>query len=234
MKRIVVTFLLVWAWAGAFAQSEEVKEKVNKAKDRFVFEFNINQAVREKENGFDLKGFYGGFATYFMYDVVIRESPISIAPGIGVAVEGYKHNSQLMINDSATVFMPFNDTISYKKSKLGLTYIDIPLELRYRSKPNKNNWQWKMAVGFKIGFNVASKWKYVGDEFRGVRQDTDVTVKFKEHRIPNIERFRYGVTARGGFGPFNLHFYYSLSEIFEADKGPSIQPITFGISINGL
>lgn len=234
MRQLLILLITLLTGLHGFGQSEEVKEKINKAKDRFVFDININQALREKENGFDLKGFSAGFGTYFMYDVVIKESPISIAPGIGVAVDNYRHNSQIVFTDSATNFVPFPDSIGYKKSKLGLTYVDIPLELRYRSKPNNKNQQWKLAVGFKFGFLVRSKWKYKGPDYRDIRMDTDENIKFKEFGIPNLERFRYGVTARGGYGPFNLHFYYSLSDIFEAGKGPEITPITFGISINGL
>jgi hypothetical protein len=226
--------LAVISSLGAAAQSEEVKERVNSAKDRFVFEFNINQMIRDKSTGFDLDGFSGGFGTYFMYDVVIKESPISLAPGIGVGADNYRHNSQIVFTDTTTNFVPFADSIGYKKSKLGVTYIDIPFEIRFRSKPNNNNWQWKLAAGFKFGFLVGSKWKYKGNEFRGIRNDTESTIKFKEHGIPNLERFRYGATARGGFGPFNLHFYYSLSNLFEDGKSVDMQPITFGLSINGL
>ncbi len=91
-----------------------------------------------------------------------------------------------------------------------------------------------MAAGFKLGFLVGSKWKYKGDEFRGIRNDTDGTIKFREAGIPHMERLRYGVTARGGYGPFNLHFYYGFSKLFKTGEGPDMQPMTFGISINGL
>ena len=169
-----------------------------------------------------------------MYDVVIKDSPVSIAPGFGVASDHFSHNSQVVFTDSSTNFVPFVDSIGFKKSKLGLTYLDIPFELRFRGKPNKNNMQWKLGFGFKFGFVVGSKWKYKGPEYRDIRNDTDGTIKFKEHGIPNLERFRYGATARGGYGPFNLHFYYSLSKIFKDGKSVDMQPITFGISINGL
>lgn len=234
MKRIVFLALAFLLSLPAFSQSEQVKERVNKAKDRFVFEMNINQMIRDKSTGFDLDGFSGGFATYFMYDVVIKESPISIAPGFGVASDNYRINSQIVFTDTTTNFVPWADSLSVKKSKMGLTYIDIPLEIRFRSKPNNNNWQWKLSAGFKFGFLVGSKWKYKGEEYRGIRNDTEGTIKFKERGIPNLERFRYGVTARGGFGPFNLHFYYALSELFQDGKSVEMQPITFGLSINGL
>ena len=250
MKRIIFLLLVGLCSINAFSQedevkenetekpktkvSEEVREKINKAQDRFVFEMNFNQLIRDKSSGFDLDGFSGGFATYFMYDIVIKDSPVSIAPGFGVASDHYSHNSQIVFTDTTTNFIPFADSVGMKKSSLGLTYIDIPFEIRFRGKPNKNNWQWKIATGFKFGFLIGSKWKYKGTDYRDIRQADAGTIKFKEVGIPNLERFRYGATLRGGFGPFNLHIYYSLSNLFEDGKSVDMQPITFGLSINGL
>jgi len=238
MKRIFIIMLVACSFVNAFGQSEDVKEKVNKAKDRFVFNINYN-ILLEKDDAFNQKGFSGGFDTYFMYDIVIKDSPISLAPGVGIGVDNYRINSKIEFAADSTKFIPFDSPIdsldiAYKSSKLGLTYIDVPLEIRFRSKPNKKDQQWKLAAGFKIGFLISSRWKYKGPDYRGIRMDTAENIKFKERGIPNMERFRYGVTARGGYGPFNLHFYYSLSDLFESGKSVQMSPITFGISINGL
>lgn len=234
MKRSISLMIALFFCISAMAQSEQVKERVNKAKDRLVFELNSGYLLHDSDEGYTQKGFQRGFNIYFMYDVVIKESPISIAPGIGIGTENWYNENRLIFADSFTTFTTFPDSIGIKKSKIATTYIDIPLELRFRSKPNSKNWQWKLAAGFKIGFMLGNKWKYKGQEFRGIRNDTNDNIKFKEHGIPNMERLRYGVTARGGYGPFNLHFYYGLSKLFEDGKGPDLQPIVFGISINGL
>jgi len=235
MKRLITVFFALTMCLGVFAQSEETKEKVNKAKDRLVFELNSGYLLHDQTEGYIQKGFQRGMNVYFMYDLVIKKSNFSIAPGIGIGTENWYNKSRITYTDSLTVFTPFSfDTINVKSSKLGLTYIDIPLELRFRSKPNDKNWQWKLAAGFKIGFLLHSKWKYKGEEFRGIRNDSEGNIKFKEFGIPNMDRLRYGVTARGGYGPFNLHIYYSLSKLFNQGAGPDLQPIVFGISINGL
>lgn len=248
MKQIITVFMALMLVFSAYAQENKeekaetaetptelskAKETVNKAKDRLVFEFNTGVLMNDGDNGFSPKGFQRGVNVYFMYDVVIKNSPVSIAPGIGIGSDNWYHNSQVVFTDTFTNFIPFADTVGFKKSKLGLTYIDIPLELRFRGKPNpKNNWQWKLAAGFKIGFLVHSKWKYKGDDFRVNPQVGQV--KFKEFGVPNLEKLRYGVTARGGYGPFNLQIYYSLSNLFQDGQSIELQPITFGISINGL
>jgi hypothetical protein len=54
-------------------------------------------------------------------------------------------------------------------------------------------------------------------------------VKFKD--VPNIEKLRYGVTARVGWKFINLMGFYSLTDLFTKDKGPEIYPISIGISL---
>ena len=157
----------------------------------------------------------------------------SIAPGIGVGSENYYFKSFGMKwrNDSVTSFYRLGDTISSKNSKLNMTYIDIPIEFRFRSTPNKKTgMSWKLAVGFKVGFLVGSKWKYKGEEL----SNSNINVKLKDIGVANMSKFRYGPMIRGGYGPASLFCYYSLGSAFTAGKGPKMNPIVFGISINGL
>ena len=79
---------------------------------------------------------------------------------------------------------------------------------------------------------ISSHTKYVGEGMSfGTYQDK---MKVKHYSVPNINKFRYGVTARFGYGPFNLIAYYSLSKLFEDNLGPELTPISVGISFNGL
>jgi hypothetical protein len=57
-------------------------------------------------------------------------------------------------------------------------------------------------------------------------------VKYKEHRIMNIQSFRYGVTGRLGYGSVNVHAFYGLSDIFEDGKGPTGNQLEIGVSFN--
>jgi hypothetical protein len=173
-----------------------------------------------------------------MYDVAFGKKKIvknfSIAPGIGVGSENYyfKNYKLTWHYDSLTRFKPLGDSISSKNSKLNMTYIDIPIELRYRSEPNKKTgMSWKIAVGFKFGFLVGSKWKYKGEDPNKGTNGESVTIK--DIGVANMSKFRYGPTIRGGYGPVSIFAYYSVGSAFTT-KGPKMNPIVFGISINGL
>lgn len=240
---MAVLFLVpVFGQEEATVEKEEKKEKAEKVKrkaqDRLVTEIFFAQ-LTDKPGGLKAKIFSRGINMYFTYDVPLGKSPISIAPGFGFGKSIYALNQRINYTDSTntTSFANYADTTSVKRNNLNLTYIDIPLELRYRSKPNKNDKSWKLAVGFKFGVNVGSKWRYKGDEFRKGAPFSIVDqegVAFREHKVPNIEKFRYGVTMRGGYGPINLFMYYSISTLFSDTNGSGMHPIHIGLSLTGL
>jgi len=224
--------------------SEQVKKRVISARDRLVVDLCMMNAIVKKDGGvtvpndFKLNAFNRGINVYFMYDVAFGKKKIvknfSIAPGIGVGSENYyfKNYKLTWHYDSLTRFKPLGDSVSSKNSKLNMTYIDIPIELRYRSEPNKKTgMSWKIAVGFKFGFLVGSKWKYKGEDPNRGTNGESVTIK--DIGVANMSKFRYGPTIRGGYGPVSLFAYYSIGSAFTT-KGPKMNPIVFGISINGL
>ncbi len=229
--------------AGPKGISASVRKKINSAKDRLVIDLCMMNAFFKKDgvmvpNDFKLSGFNRGINVYFMYDVLLgnkaKPRHFSIAPGIGVGSENYYFKSYKMTwhYDTLTRFVPLGDSISSKKSKLNMTYIDIPIEFRYRSTPNKKTgMSWKLAVGFKFGFLVGSKWKYKGEDPNVGTNGENVTIK--DIKVANMSKFRYGPTIRGGYGPVSLFCYYSIGSAFTT-KGPKMNPIVFGISVNGL
>ena len=127
---------------------------------------------------------------------------------------------------------PISDSITYKRNKLSTAYIDVPLELRYRTKPNDKGNSFKVALGVKGGFLLSNYTKFIGQGNNfGV---SSTSTKYKKYDIPNIAKFRYGATVRIGYGPFNINAFYSLSPLFDKNAGPQITPISVGISFNGL
>jgi hypothetical protein len=165
---------------------------------------------------------------YYMFPLFGKNSNISMAAGLGVSCENY-HNNSLPGLDSndATVFTPHTGNHEYTKNKLSVSYIDIPLEFRFRTNPNEKKRSFKISLGFRGGYLVADYIKYVGEDFR---TNTGKIVKFKEYRIENLSKIRYGAFARIGYGKVNLICNYTLSQFFEKDKGPEMVPLTFGLS----
>ena len=79
---------------------------------------------------------------------------------------------------------------------------------------------------------IQSHTKYKGDD---LATPIDDKIKVKTFNIDNMSPWRYGVTARIGYGMFNLYGFYSLQGLFnepKVSKGqPNPQGLTIGIAI---
>jgi hypothetical protein len=230
MRKIIFLFLITMVCSHGFGQDKETKEKINKASDRVVFELGLENIIG-KPDTLKISALSRGAGVYFMYDLPLGKSHFSFAPGLGISSSNFYHRSQIVSDTAETYFVPIDkNEFDFKKNKISLTYVDIPLEFRFRSKPNEKGTSWKLATGFKLGFLLQNKWKYKGPELNGSGE----TVKFKEFNIKYLQKLRYGVSIRGGYGMFNLFAFYNISSLFKQDAGPQLHPITFGIAINGL
>ena len=229
MNRILTLILVTFLSANLFAQDDN--NNTPGGKDRLVMELNWNTWL-DNPDSIDLKWYSRGINFYFMYDLPFGTSNFSIAPGIGIGVDNVYHDGRFTYNDSIVSFVKLPDSLDYSKNKLTTTYVDIPLELRFRSNPDGKNNSFKAGIGIKAGMLLSSHTKYVGEgNSFGTFQEE---IKIKEKKVPELARFRYGLTARIGYGPFNLQAFYGLSELFEEGLGPTMKPLSIGISFNGL
>ena len=55
--------------------------------------------------------------------------------------------------------------------------------------------------------------------------------KRKYYQLPNLLRYRYGLSAKIGVGRFNLSGFYSLSPLLKEGRGPELVPFTIGLSV---
>lgn len=249
MKKIFSTLCFCLFLGSSFAlvaqeETETIAEapaKNSNSKDRLVIEFMHNNWA-ERPDGFEMKWYNRGINAYVMYDIGLIKEYVSVGFGGGISSSNYYNNSLTALDTAGnTIFTPIpssvaaasGDTVSIgdsERNKLSTTYFDIPLELRFRTKKNKMNRSFKAAVGIKAGICLDAHTKYRGDDLAGSGREIFV----KDKALPNINRYHYGVTARLGYHLFNVVGYYSLSTLFEADKGPGIHPFSIGISFNGL
>jgi hypothetical protein len=123
-----------------------------------------------------------GGGAFITYNVPLGNGPMSFAIGAGIGCHNLFSNTVIEdIKADTITFVRIPDTIDYKKSKLGLTYLDFPLELRFAAK-NKI----RFSVGVKLGYLLDAKTKFKGDDING----EPVTVKYR--KVDNVDKFRFG------------------------------------------
>jgi hypothetical protein len=210
----------------------------------FVLEFGLNRDLTGPDN-FSLKQWGSRTVNvYYTYDIRIMKSRFSLVPGIGLSLErlSFKKSRTLYIDkdDSLKLYTPNEalnaglTALSIGKSALITNFIDVPIELKYMSKPEDPARSFKVAVGARFGFLLDSytKIKY---------KDDGETKKLKNKQDFNLTEFRYGLSARVGLGNFSLFTYYNLTNLWQDGKGPYIHntqkdfpTITVGFSLSSF
>lgn len=222
MKKLFL-ILLSLVYLNSFTQvvNEETKRNFTFGLDVFT---DIWQDIPKKR--IDPKTINPGVNIFGTYNYMFGTSNVSLSPGLGLGVHNMFNSSLCFTDENKTYFVPINDTIpgiSYKKSKFVTTYLDIPIEIRYKSKS-----EFRASVGFKFGFLVMGSSKYKGDDYPN---GTTNLVIYKKKKIDYLESNRYGFTARLGYKWLNLYGYYQLSSLFQSGKGPEMYPISVGITL---
>ena len=171
--------------------------------------------------GMNVRAINQGAGGFIMYNIPFGESPVSFAIGAGIGCHNLFSNTTINNIKADTIsFSVIPDSISYKKSKLGLTYLDFPMELKLVTKS-----KFRVSVGVKLGYLLDAKTKFKGeDNFAG----DQVTVKYKQ--VNNVDKFRFGPTIRIGYDWFQVMGYYSVTKIFDKGLGPDLYPISVGIT----
>lgn len=248
MKKILPVFILLLFTVGAIAQDStkikrqakraEIEKKFVKfAKDRIAIDllgtnwiYNPNS---EGMNGMRTRWYSRGINLYFYWDFRFKNSRVSFAPGFGYGATNIYSRHTLLEGDTteafSTVFKPIPAaTLSeYKVNKITLQYVEVPLELRIRSNPDKFNNFWKVAIGMKAGVRVDA-------HTRQTIKNTEGKKTYVERRFPDFALFRVGPTLRVGYSVFNVTAYYGVLNIFKSGRGPKANEFAVGISFNGL
>ncbi len=112
------------------------------------------------------------------------------------------------------------NTIDVKKSKLSITYFDIPFGFQYKATNKIHG-----TLGFKVGWSLNAHTKYKGSDLEG----SGLQVKEKSLKLRNVDNFHYGPYAVIGYKWFGVSAFYQLSSVFKKDLGPQIYPVSVGL-----
>jgi hypothetical protein len=190
--------------------------------DRLILDLTLdNYAVRPaslevniiKSRGVNIK---------LMKDRLIRNTLFSFGYGLAFGSQNFDTDRFIIVDDTLghTYFVSIDPAVDVKTNKLSVNYLDLPFEFRFRTSPNTKNNSFKIALGFKIGVLLQSHVKYEDDGG-----------KLKLFNINNLNKYRYGVDSRIGYGIWGLNAYYSLISLFDEEKAPNVVPVSFGLSI---
>ena len=176
---------------------------------------------------------------YFYYNIRLGQSLFAISPGIGIGAEGYgfkkkdnKYYTLVRDKDRHTAFQVAEQLFSEKseilQSSLDLRYVDFMLEVRLSAHRKYPKESFFVALGGKVGmlWHTSTTVKY--------REDDQIKQQIAREFF-NLNRTRWGMHARLGWGRFSLFYTQTLSNLFNKDRGPdktTTKPYSIGLSVD--
>ncbi|WP_215224488.1 outer membrane beta-barrel protein [Echinicola shivajiensis] len=148
--------------------------------------------------------------------------------GLGMQWYNFKFENrdfQAVRGDEGIDFIQRTDVDGFK-SKISASYITAMTLLRLDfGRMNDNGHKGiKIAAGPYFGYRVGGRSKFVYREIDGSGRQKD-----KLNTGIYLNNVRYGVRGEIGVGRITFFSTYDLNELFQDDKGPALNPITFGL-----
>jgi len=205
------------------------------------FELGLNNYV-DKNNNFDLPVYANGQKASFMdlnpthswafalnfleYNIPLIKKYVGLTTGMGLEWNGYyfKNNVKLTERNDSIVGIDPGNGISYAKNKLRTTYLNIPLIFEIQIPTGENHRMFYIAAGVVGGVRLWSSMRYLYSK-DGYSYDEVADGDYQ------LNTFRYGFTARIGYGALKLFANYEVTPLFKTGNGPELHPVTIGLTL---
>jgi len=244
MKKIVAAFITCLSLTSLFAQQDTVlhvspkkTDLSNRPGDHFMIQLSSDHwaGMPDSINSHQ-SGFSRGLNIYIMTDKPFKsDARFSVGLGLGVGSSNMIFKKMNVDVKSASAKIPFTALDSsnhFKRYKLSMSYLEVPLELRFSSHPEKSSGGWKFALGAKVGtlINLHTK----GKTLENKNNATISTYTEKENSKRYFTGTRLMATARIGYGIFSLFGAYQLNNVLKTGFGADMKLYQIGITLSGL
>ncbi len=219
MKRFIVLFAAL-ALVSIDVVSQEIPRM--RPKDRLIVGLFTDVWSNLPDN-METKAINRGVTINYLQDFPISTTNFSFAVGLGFTSHNLYGDYFYERTQGRHDFVSNAMDLDYDKNKISLNYLNIPLELRFRTRNTPQTF--RIHAGVKAGLLVNAHTKYVGEVLPGGRE-----TKFKEGKLDNIESFMFGFHSRIGYGRVNLNTFINLTDIFEGNNAQDASLVSVGLS----
>lgn len=144
-------------------------------------------------------GFSYSFSAGYIKDIPINKKG-TVAFGVGIGYGFSSYNNTLQVINTRTVQLPNN----ISSNKIKLHNLEFPLQIRWRKSDAITYAFWRFYGGVKFSYNLSNKFSY---------NKSGEATEF--NNVDLFNNFQSGLEFSGGYGAFNLYFYYGLNSIYK-------------------
>ncbi|MFC4815990.1 porin family protein [Flavobacterium sp. GCM10023249] len=204
MKKFFLLFTCLFSLS-CFSQTVPDFEAIDSLyrEDQFYFGVTYN-ILNDKPQAVSQNSFSAGLNFGFLRDFPLnKKRTVAIAPGLGFTFNNYKSNVVIAENNNEITYTAI-PTTDFDNNKLGLYFVDVPIEFRWRTSTFDSHKFWRIYTGVKMSYLLASKSKFVSS-----------TDRFSVSNNPDLNKFHYGAYVSAGYNTFNVYAYYGFQDLFK-------------------
>ncbi len=155
------------------------------------------------------------------YEVRLINNNFGLVTGLGFMWDNYRFDNNVILfqGENELGFKDPDPNKTYKKSKLSVTYLNVPLLMELQGGKNSRLYISAGVVGgLRIGTHTKIKYSNGNKE--------------KDRNDFFMNPLRADLMVRMGLGRFNIYGSYGLIPLFRDNKGPKMYPFNVGIHLN--
>lgn len=176
------------------------------------------------------------FSGHFYYNIPIKHYPFTVSIGPGMGLEDYQLTSNHTLTrdpSRETILTPakslFNNRPEIKYARMAVKYVELVAELRFQANQQEPLNSFFIAIGGSLGMRYSPSTTIYHEE------DSEQKTRITRESF-NINKLRYGLIARIGWGRFGAFYTQTFSHLFRANKVKFQNPMSAsaGISLSIL
>ncbi len=208
MMKVYFSILILFVSVKSFSQAVDSLPALDRTikvtdpfyrEDQFYVGVTHSLMLNQPEN-FSTNSISIGTNFGFLRDIPIKKQrTVAIAPGIGFAFYNLRHNLALIDNDPIVFEIDNNREKNVQK----LSYIEVPIEFRWRNSKVHSHKFWRIYTGVKYSYLLNATSKYEGIFGNHTFKNTDI-----------LSKSNLGVYVSAGFNTWNLYAYYGFKPLY--------------------
>ncbi|MCU0432489.1 MAG: DUF2807 domain-containing protein [Bacteroidia bacterium] len=227
---------------GEWVNEDEFSDREKKARDddfKFWrgFDIGVNGYLSadnkiELPNGFEpfelnyARSYVFGW-NMFQKNLHIYRNNVNLGTGLGLTWYHYNFRGNYTLASNVPFqSSDFDSTRNFSRNRLNMCYVNVPLFLEFNTNNDDADRSFHVAAGMQFGYNIFRNKLKQRFEMDGQTQKRTIRDNY------NVNPFRFDAIARIGYGDFTLFGSYSLTTLFEREKGPVFYPWSAGLSLN--
>ncbi len=218
MKILFSVFILL-SVSSVFSQEKQIVSPIIEVdslyrEDQFYLGLTYN-SLYNRPDGVSQNKISSGVSFGFLRDMPInKKRTIAIATGFGFSFSRSNQNLLISETNQTRTYSVIGPGVDYSKNKLTQYFIDLPLELRWRTSTPESHKFWRVYSGVKLSYLILDKYIH-----------TDTQSSYSISNNDDLNKLQFGSYLAFGYNTWNFYAFYGFTPFFKTSTQINNQPL---------